>query len=103
MGNTVSAAERLASDIVHPHAHAHPVVAVAHSKGGVPPPECPMHQKDGAAAKPPAPAAAKDDITLTGECPLGHDKDVINPLNMVSVAMQWLTSGTMASYLRNEG
>lgn len=83
MGNTVSAAERLASDIVHPtaaaqaHAHAH---ADNSKANGVPPPECPMHQKgaDAAAAQP------KPEKTLTKECPLGHDKDEpINPLNMV--------------------
>lgn len=83
MGNTVSAAERLASDIVHPTAAAHVHAHVDHSKaGGVPPPECPMHQKgaDDAVVSPPP----QQQKTLTKECPLGHDKDeTINPLNMV--------------------
>lgn len=83
MGNTVSAAERLASDIVHPSAaaaaaNAHPHQPGGYSKDAVPPPECPMHQKDAA-----VPAAAPAVMTVTKECPLGHDKDEINPLNMV--------------------
>lgn len=76
MGNTVSAAERLAEGIVHP------VVATAEAKTphhksgtplGSPPPECPMHQKE-------TPV-----VVAKSECPLGHDKDVINPLNMVTL------------------
>lgn len=81
MGNTVSAAERIAADIVHPAAAAaHPhATAAGYSKDAVPPPECPMHQKDADAASPP-PAAAKEE-----SCPLGHGKDDINPLNMVRI------------------
>lgn len=88
MGNTVSAAERLASDIVHPTAapvHQHAATEHHSKAGGVPPPECPMHQKDAAAAAPSSPPA-RPATTLTKECPMGHDKDdAINPLNMVSI------------------
>lgn len=62
MGNSVSAA-----DLVPPNNAAHKNMTV-----GTPPPECPMH-KD---YKPPPPK--------TGECPVKHDRDDVNPLNMVS-------------------
>lgn len=89
MGNTVSAAERLASDIVHPTPTPQHSSDPHHGKaGGVPPPECPMHQKDGAAAAAP-PAAQRPETKLTKECPMGHDKDEpINPLNMMPAANQ---------------
>lgn len=75
MGNTVSAAERMAEHIVHPVSE--PVAA--HNKqqnvdySGVPPPECPMHQAD----------APKMKAVAVSECPQGYGKDEINPLNMV--------------------
>ncbi|GAB0087575.1 Cytochrome c heme lyase [Sergentomyia squamirostris] len=66
MGNSVSAAEILASEIVqkgdgvrNPH---HP----ADYKGKEPPPECPMHVKP-----------------VLRECPVNHGETDINPLNMM--------------------
>lgn len=77
MGNTVSAAERVAADIVHP-VFGEPTVGhhhnVNYSKTGVPPPECPMHQKP--------PSTEKK--VLTTECPVGYGKEEVNPLNMVT-------------------
>lgn len=74
MGNTVSAAEKVAANIIHPNGgepniskHQH----VNYSKGGAPPPECPMHQKQ------------PEQKVLTTECPIGYGKDEVNPLNMV--------------------
>lgn len=72
MGNTVSAAEAVASGLVHPIAEPF-VPPPKHKATGVPPPECPMHQK---VAKPAKPAAT--------ECPMGHTADDINPYNMVN-------------------
>lgn len=71
MGNTVTAAEAVAGNIIHPVGTAQ---GVQHHHGnykeGVPPPECPMHQKL------PPPSAS--------ECPVGYGNNDINPLNMVS-------------------
>lgn len=68
MGNTVSAAEVVAANITHPTTLAPPP---NHSTSGVPPPECPMHQKQ---AKP-----------AETECPVHMiDNSDINPYNMVS-------------------
>lgn len=75
MGNTVSAAEAIAAGIVHPVAETTDTKKPLHhgtQQLGTPPPECPMHQ-------PETPVAT----TAKAECPLGHDKDVVNPLNMV--------------------
>lgn len=72
MGNTVSAAEVVAANITHPSNKQTLVPPPNHNMSGVPPPECPMHQKE---AKPSA-----------NECPVIHegvDSD-INPYNMVS-------------------
>lgn len=68
MGNTVSAAEAVAAGITH--AQNKPELVPDHSKfntkSGVPPPECPMHQKS------------------ANECPvINTNKDDINPYNMV--------------------
>lgn len=73
MGNTVSAAEVVAANITHPSNKQTLVPPPNHSTSGVPPPECPMHQKEA-----PKPAAA--------ECPVGYtnDNSDINPYNMVS-------------------
>lgn len=68
MGNTVSAAEIVAAGITHPslknspHIHGTPT--------GIPPPECPMHQK----VVPPA-----------SDCPAGFtdNNSDVNPYNMV--------------------
>lgn len=70
MGNTVSAAENVAAGITHPLTKSSP--HIHDTSSGVPPPECPMHQK---VAKP---AAASD-------CPAGftEDNSDINPYNMV--------------------
>lgn len=71
MGNTVSAAEAVAAGITHSQ-NAHGLVpdhSKFDTKSGVPPPECPMHQK----VTPPS----------ASECPLGHTADDLNPLNMV--------------------
>ncbi|XP_017778822.1 PREDICTED: cytochrome c-type heme lyase [Nicrophorus vespilloides] len=83
MGNTVSAAEIAATQIVHPnltasepqkpHHHEH---MKQYAQGEIPP-ECPMHQK-AAPAKP----------TAAGECPVKHDNTDINPLNMMPPANQ---------------
>lgn len=69
MGNTVSAAEIAATQIIHPNA---PLKAPVENQFIDParlskeiPPECPMHQK------------------YTSECPIQHEKGEINPLNMV--------------------
>lgn len=71
MGNTVSAAEAVAAGITH--VTHKPELVPDHSKfdtkSGVPPPECPMHQK---AASPSA-----------NECPVINKND-INPYNNVS-------------------
>ncbi|XP_062540244.1 holocytochrome c-type synthase [Armigeres subalbatus] len=91
MGNTVSAAELIASNIVYAEAAApsaaataptslpkgHPPVGDMHkmaSGGASPPPECPMHKKD----QPP-----KEKPILVSECPVKHDDSDINPLNMM--------------------
>lgn len=71
MGNTVSAAEAVAAGITHSQ-NAHGLVpdhSKFDTKSGVPPPECPMHQK---VAKPAA-----------SECPVISNTDEINPYNMV--------------------
>lgn len=74
MGNTVTAAEVVAENIIHPVGTSQGVQH--HHRGnykeGVPPPECPMHQK----VQPPP--------TSASECPVGYGKNDINPLNMVS-------------------
>lgn len=73
MGNTVSAAEVVAANITHPTNKQSLVPPQNHDTSGVPPPECPMHQKEA-----PKPAAS--------ECPIGYtnDNSDINPYNMVS-------------------
>uniref|UniRef100_A0A0K8TST9 Holocytochrome c-type synthase n=1 Tax=Tabanus bromius TaxID=304241 RepID=A0A0K8TST9_TABBR len=80
MGNTVSAAESVASEIIKsrveenkPRNHQH---LVDNSRTGAPPPECPMHQK----LAPPQPAKA--------ECPIKHENSDINPYNMMPPANQ---------------
>ncbi|XP_019524953.2 holocytochrome c-type synthase [Aedes albopictus] len=92
MGNTVSAAELIATNIVHAEAAAaapalpkgHPPIGDAGKMsygGGAaanPPPECPMHNKDRAAA-----AVQKEKPVLVSECPVKHDDSDINPLNMM--------------------
>lgn len=70
MGNTVSAAEAVASGITHPKGE--PLTPPAnHKTSGVPPPECPMH--------------VKPDKPVDSECPVGYttDNSDVNPLNMV--------------------
>lgn len=70
MGNTVSAAEKVAADILHTKVEQPLVSPQGHpTMSGVPPPECPMHQKE------PPPAASG--------CPVPHDNSDVNPLNMV--------------------
>lgn len=71
MGNTVSAAEVVAANITHSTEKHTLVPPPNHSTSGVPPPECPMHEKD---AKPTA-----------SDCPVGYtdNKSDINPYNMV--------------------
>ncbi|XP_017007665.2 holocytochrome c-type synthase [Drosophila takahashii] len=57
------------------------------SAGGSPPPECPMHQKQGdaksASAVPPHPK-----MQAASECPVQHDNSDVNPLNMMPPANQ---------------
>lgn len=67
MGNTVSAAEMAATQIVHPNTPVHD-----HSKfaqyGKDIPPECPMHKKLSAS-----------------ECPINPGNSDLDPLNMVRI------------------
>lgn len=93
MGNTVSAAELIATNIVHAEAAApapalpkgHPPVGdvgkMSYGGGAAanPPPECPMHNKDQAAAA----AVQKEKPVLVSECPVKHDDSDVNPLNMM--------------------
>lgn len=77
MGNSVSAAENVASTLIHPVGE--PKSAGYHHnelfrQNAEPPPECPMHQKKTMVVE-----APKD------ECPVGYGKNDLNPLNMVSV------------------
>lgn len=88
MGNTVSAAELIASNIVHAEAAAPNATAAASlpkghppvggdakmATGANPPPECPMHNKE---------QAVKEKPILVSECPVKHDDSDINPLNMM--------------------
>lgn len=77
MGNTVSAAELAAAQIIHPNDPEIQKSSVPHHhhhhrhnfdiKGGYPE-ECPMHKKQPAAS----------------ECPVGGGQGDINPLNMAS-------------------
>ncbi|VEN56518.1 unnamed protein product [Callosobruchus maculatus] len=82
MGNTVSAAEIAASQIVNPnappsyhYAHHHHQ-SFQHFQGDIPP-ECPMHTK----TKPKS-------YSLGSECPVGEGNGDINPLNMMGPANQ---------------
>ncbi|VEN35590.1 unnamed protein product [Callosobruchus maculatus] len=86
MGNTVSAAEIAASQIVNPnappsyhYAHHHHQ-SFQHFQGDIPP-ECPMHTK----TKPKS-------YSLGSECPVGEGNGNINPLNMVSGAFKCVQS-----------
>lgn len=77
MGNTVSAAEKVAADILHTKTEQPLIPPQGHpTMSGVPPPECPMHQKE------PPPAASG--------CPVPHDNSDVNPLNMVRVAFYFI-------------
>lgn len=71
MGNTVSAAEAVASGITHVKADNQQLPPI-HKTTSTPPPECPMHQKVA------TPAAS--------ECPIKgpDDNSDINPYNMVN-------------------
>ncbi|XP_055586363.1 holocytochrome c-type synthase [Uranotaenia lowii] len=88
MGNTISAAEIMATNIVHTEAAdasklppGHPPMpggGVGIDAAGVnPPPECPMHKKE------PAQPVVKEKPVLVSECPVKHDQSDINPLNMM--------------------
>lgn len=73
MGNTVSAAESVASVVTQQKfATATPPLPTNHKTTENPPPECPMHQK-------PTPSAAASD------CPVRDDNSDINPYNNVCV------------------
>lgn len=78
MGNTVSAAESVASGITHPKVGiTTPPIPVNHRTNGLPPPECPMHQNT--AAKP-----------VISECPIrADDNSDINPYNLVILHLVW--------------
>lgn len=70
MGNTVSAAEMAATQIVHPNAPIQDYTKYhnTHGYSGKDiPPECPMHKRQNAS-----------------ECPVNYGSGDINPLNMVS-------------------
>lgn len=84
MGNTVSAAEMAATQIISPAIAEPAKPKFDHSKldhkaytQGEIPPECPMHKKGASAS--PAPVN-----TGSSECPVGGD---VNPLNMVSIKL----------------
>ncbi|XP_023018707.1 cytochrome c heme lyase [Leptinotarsa decemlineata] len=76
MGNTVSAAEIAAAQILRPNdpieKHRHIDI---HKFEGEIPPECPMHQKS-------------KSKTFSSECPVGGMSDELNPLNMMGPANQ---------------
>lgn len=71
MGNTVSAADLAAAQIIHPNEPIkfpyHPETEVF--RGKEIPEECPMHKK----SKP-----------VSSECPVNHGQEEVNPLNLVS-------------------
>jgi len=79
MGNTVSAAEIAATQIIHPNARSpreesklppdHPPVHAHYGSGDIPP-ECPMHKK----------------VPADSGCPVKHDE--VNPLNMMPALNQ---------------
>lgn len=81
MGNTVSAAESIASGIVHPTQNrSQSSLPKGHSdwiaSGTEIPPECPMHQKK----------TTPTSKSLASDCPVQHND--INPLNMMPAANQ---------------
>ncbi|XP_041786476.1 holocytochrome c-type synthase-like [Anopheles merus] len=87
MGNTVSAAEKVASNIVPSTLtkvedaalpKGHPPLGDKAAMSGNPPPECPMHQKQ----------QPKEQPVLVSECPIKHDGAEVNPLNMMPPANQ---------------
>lgn len=85
MGNTVSAAENIAAGLVHPIGAPEPAKQHHHpyDKSGVPPPECPMHQKP-----------------TNTECPVGYGNvSDINPLNMVSLSLSLLNNLTCVPFI----
>lgn len=69
MGNTVSAADLAAAQILHPNT---PIFTFHHPSGrdlsGQIPEECPMHQKY---------------KSIESGCPVNQGQDDVNPLNMV--------------------
>lgn len=90
MGNAVSIAQMQAaqnSSASMPKNHEHMMA----SSGASPPPECPMHQKDGKAGatdmKPPHPKMQATTVSAS-ECPVKHDNSDVNPLNMMPPANQ---------------
>ncbi|XP_055677149.1 holocytochrome c-type synthase [Lutzomyia longipalpis] len=74
MGNSVSAAEIIASEITHRGDGVRDPHHAMDYKGKEPPPECPMHDKNSAK-------------TVLRECPVNHS-DEVNPLNMMPPANQ---------------
>ncbi|KAI8130881.1 Cytochrome c-type heme lyase [Lucilia cuprina] len=89
MGNAVSIAHMQASQGM-PKSHEHMMAS-----GANPPPECPMHQKDGGAATATKPPHPKMEATTgsASECPVKHDNSDINPLNMMPPANQQPSPG----------
>lgn len=90
MGNAVSIAQMQAaqnSSASMPKNHEHMMA----SSGASPPPECPMHQKDGKAGatdmKPPHLKMQATTVSAS-ECPVKHDNSDVNPLNMMPPANQ---------------
>ncbi|XP_054725862.1 holocytochrome c-type synthase [Anastrepha obliqua] len=88
MGNTIPSVNMEAASQM-PRDHVHLAATSA-----VPPPECPMHQKGGAAVATSAPSPPQQQQMTTtntasaSECPVQHDKNDINPLNMMPPANQ---------------
>lgn len=85
MGNAVSIAQMQAAQSGKmPQSHEQMM-----SMGASPPPECPMHQKDGttAATKPPHPKMQAVTVPAS-ECPVKHDNSDVSPLNMMPPANQ---------------
>ncbi|XP_017143084.1 cytochrome c-type heme lyase [Drosophila miranda] len=88
MGNNASFNVQMEAPKAVPADHAKHMAA-----GGSPPPECPMHQKQGgdnksASAVPPHPK-----MQQASECPVQHDNSDVNPLNMMPPANQQPSPG----------
>ncbi|KAL9894259.1 cytochrome c-type heme lyase [Glossina fuscipes] len=87
MGNAVSLAHMQAAQFSKPKDHEKMVGSET-----APPPECPMHQKEGGNVKsttlpPPHPKLVATTVS-SSECPVRHENSDVNPLNMMPPANQ---------------